>query len=52
MRICDYILVASLTLLVVALSINSNKDEGDRADLTYANPSGIHTLDPARMSWT
>ncbi len=23
-----------------------------RADLTYANPQGIHTLDPARMSWT
>lgn len=22
------------------------------ADLTYINPSGIHTLDPARMSWT
>ncbi len=22
------------------------------ADLTYANPQGIHTLDPARMSWT
>ncbi len=23
-----------------------------RADLTYVNPSGVHTLDPARMSWT
>ena len=23
-----------------------------RADLTYVNPAGIHTLDPARMSWT
>ncbi|MCO6439172.1 MAG: peptide ABC transporter substrate-binding protein [Phycisphaerae bacterium] len=23
-----------------------------KADLTYVNPSGIHTLDPARMSWT
>ncbi len=23
-----------------------------RADLTYVNPSDIHTLDPARMSWT
>jgi oligopeptide transport system substrate-binding protein len=23
-----------------------------RADFTYVNPSGIHTLDPARMSWT
>lgn len=23
-----------------------------QADFTYANPSGIHTLDPARMSWT
>ncbi|MFQ5414347.1 MAG: ABC transporter substrate-binding protein [Phycisphaerae bacterium] len=23
-----------------------------RADLRYLNPSGIHTLDPARMSWT
>jgi len=22
------------------------------ADLTYVNPSGVHTLDPARMSWT
>ncbi|MGB0714369.1 MAG: peptide ABC transporter substrate-binding protein [Phycisphaerae bacterium] len=24
----------------------------DRADFTYVNNSGIHTLDPARMSWT
>lgn len=23
-----------------------------RADLIYVNPSGVHTLDPARMSWT
>ncbi|MBI1826843.1 MAG: peptide ABC transporter substrate-binding protein [Planctomycetes bacterium] len=23
-----------------------------RADFTYVNPSGVHTLDPARMSWT
>jgi len=23
-----------------------------RADRTYVNPGGIHTLDPARMSWT
>ena len=28
----------------------SSKTPG--ADFTYVNPSGIHTLDPARMSWT
>jgi len=52
MRACAYILVASLTMLVVALSVYDETGEQERADLTYANPSGIHTLDPARMSWT
>lgn len=40
-------LLALALLLVVAFSSTKT----DRADFTYVNPSGIHTLDPARMSW-
>lgn len=39
-----------LMLIIVALPTGSAGRP--RADLRYVNPSGIHTLDPARMSWT
>ena len=39
-------------LLVGAISMYGFGSTEPRADLTYVNPSGIHTLDPARMSWT
>lgn len=39
-------------LLATTLSIYTLSSREPRADLTYVNPSGIHTLDPARMSWT
>ena len=35
--------------LVLAYSRSSDEP---RAEFVYVNPSGIHTLDPARMSWT
>ena len=38
--------------LLLILSIYLLTSGGQRADFTYVNPSGIHTLDPARMSWT
>lgn len=40
------------TLALIAVSIYALASRESRADLTYVNPSGIHTLDPARMSWT
>lgn len=43
-----------LTLLVLAVLIfvvAFSSTHFDRADFTYVNSSGIHTLDPARMSW-
>ena len=39
------------TVLVGTLSVYSIQSHEPKADLTYVNPSGIHTLDPARMSW-
>ena len=39
------------TVLVGTLSVYSIHSREPKADLTYVNPSGIHTLDPARMSW-
>ena len=39
-------------ILLVVLSIYTSGSSEPRADLAYVNPSGIHTLDPARMSWT
>lgn len=39
------------TILVGTLSVYSIHSREPKADLTYVNPSGIHTLDPARMSW-
>ena len=43
--ICGTFLVGIVALFVTHAS-------EPRADFTYVNPSGIHTLDPARMSWT
>lgn len=37
--------------LLALVSVYGFTSRGSRADLTYVNPSGIHTLDPARMSW-
>ncbi len=45
------LLVCAACVLVVVL-IHAFTSREARADLTYVNPSGIHTLDPARMSWT
>ncbi len=41
-----------VALLLTALSIYTLGSRKPRADFTYVNPSGIHTLDPSRMSWT
>jgi oligopeptide transport system substrate-binding protein len=38
--------------IIALLALYTLQSDVDRADLTYVNPSGIHTLDPARMSWT
>ncbi len=46
------LLLTCATLLLAALLIYSFNSREPRADFTYVNPSGIHTLDPARMSWT
>lgn len=40
------VLVISFAAVTFSISVHSQ-----RADFTYVNPSGIHTLDPARMSW-
>ncbi len=46
------LLLVCTTLTVVALLFYTVTERTTRADFTYVNPSGIHTLDPARMSWT
>jgi len=45
------ILLVCGALLTGLLFIYSVAERSPRADFTYVNPSGIHTLDPARMSW-
>jgi oligopeptide transport system substrate-binding protein len=40
-----------LLLLLVLLALQGSAVREPRADLVYVNPSDIHTLDPARMSW-
>ncbi len=45
------ILLPCLSILAATLAIYSTADPSPRADFSYVNPSGIHTLDPARMSW-
>ena len=44
--------LVALALLTGTLWLIAASSRRERADLTYLNPSGIHTLDPARMSWT
>ncbi len=44
-------MVTSCTLLAVVLAIYSIGTTDDRADLVYVNSSGIHTLDPAAITW-
>jgi len=46
------LLLAGLVLILGVVAVYSYHTPLLRADLTYVNPSGIHTLDPARMSWT
>ena len=46
------LLLAGLALILGVVAVHSYHAPLPRADLTYVNPSGIHTLDPARMSWT
>ncbi len=46
------LLVVCATLLLALLAVYSVGGHTPRADFSYVNPSGIHTLDPARMSWT
>ncbi len=46
------IAVIPLTLLIAMVASYPSRSQHRRADLVYLNPSGIHTLDPARMSWT
>ena len=45
-------LLVGMGLLAACVSLFTLTEKGPRADFTYVNPSGIHTLDPARMSWT
>lgn len=44
------VLISALGLTLAAISRWMGNQP--RADLVYVNPSGVHTLDPARMSWT
>ncbi len=44
--------IPCVAALVGTLSVYSLRSREPKADFTYVNPSGIHTLDPARMSWT
>ena len=45
-------LLACTALLLGVLFAFAFMGRDSRADFTYVNPSGIHTLDPVRMSWT
>lgn len=46
------ILIACAAVLLSTFTIVALETHTDRADFVYVNPAGIHTLDPARMSWT
>lgn len=46
------IIFACLLVLTTVVAITASHESDDRADFVYVNPAGIHTLDPARMSWT
>lgn len=45
-------LLVTAALTVSILVVYGARGRDHHADFTYVNPSGIHTLDPARMSWT
>jgi len=45
-----FLFCGCLTLAILGLYAITSGEK--RADFRYVNPSGIHTLDPARMSWT
>ena len=47
-----WIVAICLILLAATLAGYSLAGGNPRADFVYVNSSGIHTLDPARMSWT
>ncbi len=40
-----------ILFFIICITAYALTSQHDRADFTYVNPSGIHTLDPARMSW-
>jgi oligopeptide transport system substrate-binding protein len=46
------VLLVCATFLIGIISIYGSAERDFRADFCYVNPSGVHTLDPARMSWT
>ena len=46
------LLLVCTSLILASVSLFALTAKEPRADFTYVNPSGIHTLDPARMSWT
>ncbi len=46
------LVISSILLAALLVSVYGFSTSEPRADFTYVNPSGIHTLDPARMSWT
>jgi len=47
-----YFLITCTAVWLVAVLAFTCRPSEPPADLRYVNPSGIHTLDPARMSWT
>ncbi|RME38064.1 MAG: peptide ABC transporter substrate-binding protein [Planctomycetota bacterium] len=44
--------MAGFLVVGIALSLYAAREREAPADFRYVNTSGIHTLDPARMSWT
>lgn len=46
------VLLVCLALLGAVVALYAAAEREPRAAFTYVNPSDIHTLDPARMSWT
>lgn len=44
-------IAATGLFLIVLIAVSYSTTARERADFVYVNPSGIHTLDPARMSW-
>ncbi|MHC4696876.1 MAG: peptide ABC transporter substrate-binding protein [Planctomycetota bacterium] len=46
------LLLGCSAFLITVIAVYALSEHGGRADFVYVNRSGIHTLDPARMSWT